>query len=252
MFLNVTNDGAESGMTGPDFWTPTCSRGGATRLRPAATMIHMPRTRYACRPTRSVNRPRNLLCPYLITWLRTAPASGRVSATSCVASGRGLRSTQFAAVALSPLMWLHHGHCRRLRVVSAVKRRGQGGLCAGPLRRRPPQSAAPGHRDPGYRGRVHPGGSTTRARCRSTPSCSRVTCFAKQEQLFSVVQIGPTTLLTVDMDVVGAIVSGAEIFATRAVDLAGDVSLEAAHDFGFGFASGCAPGEAVAGGLVAA
>ncbi len=39
--------------------------------------------------------------------------------------------------------------------------------------------------------------------------------FAKQEQLFSVVQIGPTTLLTLDMDVVGAIVSGPDFWTAR-------------------------------------
>ena len=86
-------------MRGPDLSTATCSRRGATRLRPAATMIHRPRTRYACRPTRSVSRPSNLLSPCLITWLRTAPACDGVWATACVAPGRGLRSTQSSAVA---------------------------------------------------------------------------------------------------------------------------------------------------------
>ena len=39
--------------------------------------------------------------------------------------------------------------------------------------------------------------------------------FAKQEQLFSVMQIGPTALLTLDMDVVGAIVSGPDFWTAR-------------------------------------
>ena len=186
-------------MTGPDFWTPTCSRGGATRLRPAATMIHMPRTRYACRQTRSVNLPRNLLCPYLITWLRTAPASGRVSATSCVASGRGLRSTQSAAVAfvaadVAP-SWPLSPTSSRIRSGTTRSRRS---MCwpatttAAPVR--------PGHRDPGYRGRVHPGVYHPRP-VQIHTVVQQGDSFAKQEQLFSVVQIGPTTLLTVDMDV---------------------------------------------------
>jgi len=68
--------------------------------------------------------------------------------------------------------------------VSAVKRRGQGGLGAGPLRRRPPRSAAPRHRDPAHRRRVQPGGSTSRARCRSTPSCGKVTCSSSRSSCF--------------------------------------------------------------------
>jgi len=32
-----------------------------------------------------------------------------------------------------PPIWLHRRHCRRRRVVFAVERRGQSGLCAGPL-----------------------------------------------------------------------------------------------------------------------
>src|SRR4029077_38548 len=95
-------------------------------------MIHMPRTRYACRPTRSVNFSRNLLCPCLITWHPTAHAGDTVSAISGVASGPGLLSIQSARWPSWPPIWLHHGHCRRLRVVSAVERRGQGGMCAGP------------------------------------------------------------------------------------------------------------------------
>jgi hypothetical protein len=92
------------------------------------------------------------------------------------ASGRGLRSTQSAAVPfvaadVAP-SWPLSPTSSRIRSGTTRSRRS----IRWPLRRRPPRSAAPGHRDPGYRGRVHPAGSTTRARCRSTPSCSRVTC----------------------------------------------------------------------------